>query len=107
MKTRLIAVALLAGSSLFAQVRFYAGARIGYRRPGTRRDVRRSARPACHIRDTHAWTGLHVCGRLLVSRRTALRLACRILDSPCVCRRLLGRPALCHRPVLRRLLARR
>lgn len=33
MKTRLIAVALLAGSSLFAQVRFYAGARIGYRVP--------------------------------------------------------------------------
>jgi hypothetical protein len=30
MKTKLIALALLAGSSLFAQVRFYAGARIGY-----------------------------------------------------------------------------
>jgi hypothetical protein len=30
MKTKLIALALLAGSSLFAQPRFYVGARIGF-----------------------------------------------------------------------------
>jgi hypothetical protein len=33
MKTKLIVLALLAGSSLFAQPRFYVGARIGYPAP--------------------------------------------------------------------------
>jgi hypothetical protein len=33
MKTKLIVMALLAGSSLFAQPRFYVGARIGYPAP--------------------------------------------------------------------------
>jgi len=103
MKTKLPVLALLAGSSLLAQPRFYVGARIAYPVP-----VAMYAAPPAPLVAYVAprpGPGYTWVGGLLVSRRSALPLACRLLDSPRIRRRPLGRAPLCRGSFLRRLLA--
>ena len=100
MKTKLLAVMLLAGGSLFAETHFSIGIGIGtlgyYAPPPP--PVAACAPPPC------PGPGYTSDRGILVSCRTALLLARGLLGPPAVSERLLDRPSLLRTPLLSRLL---
>jgi len=94
MKTKLLTLTLLAGSSLFA---------------GVRRRIRGcwSAASACSrvCPTALSWSGLCLGRGLLVSLGTALRVACGLLGAAAISGRVLGSSAILRRPILSRVLA--